>query len=146
MARIHHDSSVSEIIGSLNTKNGITIRKKIFRDFDGMVTKEGRLEAYKPNPRNFRANPATPRERANQKAFGKASSLAKELIDAAKFNTPLSPEKQTLLENYKMRFRKQLKGRPDPVAAKDRDGNFTTYARLDNFIRAILRKENPLPE
>ena len=53
----------------------------------------------------------------------------------------LPPEKQALLDSYKERFYKQLKGDPDPIAPKGRDGEYTIYSRIDNFIRAILRKE-----
>ena len=146
MAKIYHDASVTEIIGSLNKKNGITIRKKTFHDYKGNVTKIGRLEAYKPNPRNYKACPARPGEKVNQMAFGKASHLAKELIDSLKFDTPLSPEKKILLDTIETRFYKQLKGQPDPAASKDKDGKLTIYARLDNFIRAVLRKEFPAAE
>lgn len=75
--------------------------------------------------------------------FGAASQFAKEFIDTLKFKTPLSPEKQAMLDNYKARFYAQLKGTPDPIAPKDKDGNYLIYARLDNFIRAVLRKERP---
>lgn len=143
MAKIRHDSSVNEIIGSLNTKNGLTIRKKHFHDFDGNVTKEGRLEVYKPNPRNFVAHPAIGKELANQKAFGNVSHLAQEFIDALKNHTALPEPKQAFLDSLKTRFYAQLKGKPDPIAPKDRDGNFVIYGRIDNFIRAVLRKENP---
>ncbi len=72
-------------------------------------------------------------------AFGEASHLAKELIDALKFKTPLPPEKQELLDGYKARFYAQLKGKPDLIAPRDKDGNYTIYARIDNFIRAAIR-------
>ena len=83
------------------------------------------------------------RERANQTAFGQASHLAQEFIDALRNKTPLPPQKQALLDSYVARFNAQLKGTPDPIAPKDRQGNYTIYARIDNFIRAILRKEPP---
>ncbi|MBR0194952.1 MAG: hypothetical protein IJQ32_01730 [Paludibacteraceae bacterium] len=143
MAKIHHDSSVNEIIGSLNTKNGLTIRKKHFHDYDGNITKIGRLEVFKPNPRNFKAHPAIGKELANQNAFGGASHLAKEFTDALKNHTSLPEPKQAFLDSLKARFYAQLKGKPDPIAPKDKDGNYTIYARIDNFIRAVLRKENP---
>lgn len=141
MAKIKHTSDIEEIIGA---HNGLVERRKTFRDYDGNVTRTGRLEAYVPKPRNYRANPVLPGERANQTAFGNASRLAQEFIDALKNKTPLPPEKQALLDSYKARFYAQLKGTPDPIAAKDKDGNYTIYARLDNFIRAILRKEPPV--
>lgn len=143
MAKIHHDSSVNEIIGSLNTKNGLTIRKKHFYDYAGNVTRTGRLEAYKPNPRNYKAHPSMGKELANQKAFGNASHLAQVFIDALKNHTALPEPKQAFLDSLKTRFYAQLKGKPDPIAPKDKDGNYTIYARIDNFIRAVLRKESP---
>ena len=144
MARIHHDSSVNEIIGSLNSKNGLTIRKKHFHDYNGNITREGRLEVFKPNPRDYKTHPATRKEAANQHSFGSASHLAQEFIDALKYKTPLSPQKQAFLDSCTARFYAQLKGAPDPVAPKDRDGNYVIYARIDNFIRAVLRKEKPV--
>ena len=125
------------------SKNGIVERRKVFRDYDGNITKVGRLEAYVPQPRNFKTSPALIRERANMSQFGAASHFAKELIDSLKFKTPLSPDKQALLDSYKARFYAQLKGTPDPIAPKDKDGNYLIYARIDNFIRAVLRVERP---
>jgi hypothetical protein len=142
MAKIKHNPHIDEMIGA-HSKNGTVERRKVFRDYDGNVTKIGRLEAYIPNPRNYKANPIIGGELLNQKSFGNASHLAQEFIDALKNKTPLSPEKQALLNSYKDRFYKQLKGKPDPIAPKDKNGNYTIYARIDNFIRAILRKENP---
>ncbi len=140
MAKIKHASDIEEIIGN---RGGLVERRKHFHDYNGNVTKVGRLEAYTPNPRNYKASPILIRERANMTAFGNASRLAQEFIDALKNKTPLSPEKQALLDSYKDRFYAQLKGTPDPIAPKDKDGNYTIYARIDNFIRAILRKEPP---
>ena len=77
------------------------------------------------------------------KAFGDASHLAQELINALKFKTPLEPAKQAVLDECKERFYAQLKGKPDPIAPKDKDGKYTIYVRIDNFIRAFLRKEHP---
>lgn len=142
MARIKHSAGIEEMPGA-HSKDGIVERRKIFRDYDGNVTKVGRLEAYVPKPRNFKTSPALIRERANMSQFGAASQFAKEFIDALKFKTPLPPEKQAMLDNYKARFYAQLKGTPDPIAPKDKDGNSLIYARLDNFIRAVLRKERP---
>lgn len=47
------------------------------------------------------------------------------------------------LEDYRTRFYAQFKGTPDPIAPKDKDGNYLIYARLDNFIRAVISKERP---
>ena len=143
MAKLKYNSSVEEITGSLNKKNGLTIRQKTFHDFDGNVTRVGRMEAYKPNKRDFKKNPPLICERANMTAFGNSSHLAQELISAAKNKTPLSPEKQALLDSYMERFYAQLKGKPDPIAHRDKDGKYTIYVRPDNFIRAVIHVEKP---
>ena len=142
MAKIKHNPHIEEMIGA-HSKNGTVERRKVFRDYDGNVTRIGRLEAYIPQPRNYKANPPTGNELANMTAFGKASHLAKELIDALKFHTDLPSQKQELLDAYKARFYKQLKGRPDTIAPRDKNGKPVIYARIDNFIRAVVRKENP---
>ncbi len=122
MARIKHSAGIEEMPGA-HSKDGIVERRKIFRDYDGNVTKVGRLEAYVPNPRNFKTSPALIRERANMSQFGAASQFAKEFIDA--LQVPF------------------LREADHPIAPKDKDGNYLIYARLDNFIRAVLRKERP---
>lgn len=142
MAKIKHNPHIEEIIGA-HSKGGTVERRKHFRDYDGNIVKVGRLEAYIPHARNYVAHPAVGAERDNQQAFGRASRLAQEFIRALKTKTPLSKEKQALLDSYKARFNAQLKGKPDSVAPRDKDGNFTIYARIDNFIRAVIRKEKP---
>ena len=140
MAKIKHAPHIEEMIGA---HSGIVERRKTFHDYDGNVTKIGRLEAFKPHPRNYKANPIEGNELANQKAFGSASHLAQEFIDALRNHTTLPEPQQTFLDSIKTRFYAQLQGTPDPIAPKDKDGNYIIYARIDNFIRAILRKENP---
>lgn len=142
MAKIKHNPHIEEMIGA-HSKNGTVERRKVFRDYDGNVTRIGRLEAYIPNKRNYKANPSIGYELLNQKAFGNASHLAQEFIDALKNHTTLPEPKQALLDGYKARFYAQLKGKHDPIAPKDKDGNYIIYSRIDNFIRAVLRKENP---
>ena len=140
MAKIKHNPQIDEMLGA---HSGLVERRKIFRDFDGNITKVGRLEAYTPKPRNYKQNPIYFRERANMTAFGNASHLAQELIQAAKNKTPLEPAKQELLDSYMARFYAQLNGKPDPIAPCDKDGNYTIYVRPDNFIRAVIRVEKP---
>ena len=142
MAKIKHTPDIEEMIGA-HSKGGMIERRKHFHDYDGNVTRVGRLEAFKQGPRNYRRNPIYAGERANMNAFGNASHLTQEFVDALKNKTPLPPEKQALLDSYKERFYKQLKGDPDPIAPKGRDGEYTIYSRIDNFIRAIIRTENP---
>lgn len=142
MAKIKHAPHIEEMIGE-HSKGGIRERRKHFRDFDGNVIRVGRLEAFQQRPRNYASAPILIRERANMTAFGDASHLAKELIDAAKNKTPLPAEKQALLDSILERFKAQLTGTPDPIAPKDKDGNYTIYSRPDNFIRAVIRVEKP---
>ena len=142
MAKITHSPDIKEMLGA-HSKGGMVERRKIFRDYDGNITKVGRLEAYTPRPRNFKTSPALIRERANMSQFGAASQFAKEFIDALRNKTPLPPDKQAMLDGYKTRFYAQLNGTPDPIAPKDKDGNYLIYARIDNFIRAVIRKERP---
>jgi hypothetical protein len=143
MAKIKHKPHIEEMIGA-HSKDGTVERRKVFRDYDGNVTRVGRLEAYIPHSRNYKKSPIYFRERANMNAFGNASHLAQEFIDSMRNKTPLSPEKQALLDSYKARFYAQLNGPHDPIAPKDKDGNYLVYSRIDNFIRAVLRKENPV--
>lgn len=143
MAKVKHQPHVAEIIGA-HSKGGMVERRKVFRDFDGNITREGRLEGYIPRPRNYVLNPVWGKELENQKSFGNASHLAQEFINALKNKTPLPPEKQALLDSYMARFYAQLKGEHDPIAPKKKDGNYTIYVRPDNFIRAVIRKEAPL--
>ena len=141
MAKIKHNPQIDEMRGA---HSGLVERRKVFRDFDGNITREGRLEAYTPRPRNYKQSPIYARERANMTSFGNASHLAQEFIDALKNKTPLDPEKQALADSIMARFYAQLKGKPDPIAPRDKDGNYTIYSRPDNFIRAVIRKESPL--
>ena len=143
MAKIKHKPHIEEMIGA-HSKDGTVERRKVFRDYDGNVTRVGRLEAYIPHSRNYKASPIYFRERANMTAFGNASHLAQEFIDSMRNKTPLPPEKQALLDSYKARFYAQLNGPHDPIAPKDKDGNYLIYSRIDNFIRAVIRKENPV--
>ena len=143
MAKIKHKPHIEEMIGA-HSKDGTVERRKVFRDYDGNVTRVGRLEAYIPHSRNYKASPIYFRERANMTAFGNASHLAQEFIDSMRNKTPLPPEKQAILDSYKARFYAQLNGPHDPIAPKDKDGNYLIYSRIDNFIRAVLRKENPV--
>ena len=142
MAKIKHNPYVAEMIGA-HSKGGTVERRKHFHDYDGNVTKIGRLEAFIPHQRNYVAHPAVGKELENQQAFGNVSHLAQEFIDALKHHTTLPEPKQAFLDAIKARFYAQLKGKPDPIAPRDQDGNYTIYARIDNFIRAVLRKESP---
>ena len=146
MAKIQHSPGIESMIGARGKKqrHPLVERQKTFHDYDGNVTRVGRLEAYEPRPRNYKRCPIVGGERDNQQSFGNASHLAQEFIDSMRNKTPLPPEKQALLDSYKARFYAQLNGPHDPIAPKDKDGNYLIYSRIDNFIRSVLRKENPV--
>lgn len=143
MAEITHNPHVKKMLGA-HSKDGLVERQKIFRDYDGNITRVGKLEGYIPNKRNYQANPVVLGELENQQSFGRNSHDAMEFINAWKTHTPLStPEKQAFLEDVIARFYKQLKGTPDPIASKDKFGKPIIYSRPDNFVRAVLRAEHP---
>ena len=141
MAKVYHNPQFEKIIGA---HSGLVERQKHFRDYDGNITSVGRPEVYTPRKRNYKANPVVGAELANQQDFGNTSHLAQEFINAWKNNTPLPPAKQAYLDQAKIRFRNQLNGTPDPIAPQDKFGNFTIYARPDNFLRALIHKERPV--
>ncbi|MBO4362337.1 MAG: hypothetical protein J5823_06090 [Paludibacteraceae bacterium] len=140
MAKIYHKPHIEKIIGG---HSGLVERQKVYHDFEGNITSIGRLEAFTPHKRNYKANPVVFGELANQLSFGKSSHSAQEFIDAWKNNTPLPEKKQAFLEEVKARFRAQLTGEPDRIAKPDKYGQFHPYVRPDNFIRAILHVEHP---
>ena len=141
MAEVFHTSQFEKIIGEYG---GLVERQKVFHDFDGNITKIGKKEGYVPHKRNFKMNPSVGNERANQLSFGSDSHAAQEFVNAWKNNLPLPPDKQAFLDQVKARFNAQLNGTPDPIAPQDKFGNFTIYARPDNFLRAVFRVEHPV--
>jgi len=143
MATVVHKSHLKKVIGA-HSKDGFIERQKVFQDYDGNVTKVGKLEGFIPNKRNYAANPPTPGELANQQAFGANSHEAMEFINAWKNNTPLPEKKQAFLDEVKERFKRQLSGKHDRIAPKDKFGKYTIYARPDNFLRAVLKAEHPV--
>ena len=141
MAEVFHNPQFDKIIGA---HSGIVERQKVFRDYDGNITKIGKKEGYTPHKRNYVAHPVVLGERDNQQAFGNVSHLAQEFIDAWKNNTPLPDSKQSFLDQVKSCVYKHVKGKHYSIAPKDKFGNYTIYPRPDNFLRAVLRKEHPV--
>lgn len=64
MARIKHSAGIEEM-PEAHSKDGIVERRKIFRDYDGNVTKVGRLEAYVSTTPQFQDQPS-PHPRAGE--------------------------------------------------------------------------------
>ena len=157
MTKIKFYAPVSEMNGEFEKGSGIIMRKKKYRAPNGAVLKEGVQESYKiVHPRDYDKTPPVGRELANINIFADSKRLASEIINSEKFTdeqlAAMSPEQQayiaelrTHLENYRKRFYAQFK-RPDPEAPlekKPQPGSMVRrrkqYAKLDNFIQAIMR-------
>lgn len=143
MATIVHNPYLQAAKGR-HAKDGLVERQKFFRDYDGGALRPGKFEGYIPKKRNFITNPPTLGEQANQQAFGANSHEAMEFINAWKNHTPLPEKKQAFLDEVKERFKRQLSGKHDRIAPKDKFGKYTIYMRPDNFLRAVLKAEHPV--
>ena len=158
MTQIKFYAPVKEMNGEFEKGSGIIMRKKKYRAPNGKVLKEGVQESYKlVNPRDYEKNPPKGAELANIQLFSNSKRLASEIINSGKLTdeelAAMTPEERqkTLelraeLENFKNRFYAQFK-RPDPEAPyekKPRPGSMKLlqkqYAKLDNFIQAIIRE------
>ena len=159
MTKIKFYAPVKEMNGEFEKGSGIIMRKKKYRAPNGAVLKEGTQESYKiTHPRDYDKNPPKGSELANIQLFGDSKRLASEIINSDKFTddelAAMTPEERqkTLelraqLENFKKRFYAQFK-RPDPEAPyekKPKPGSMKLlqkqYAKLDNFIQAIIREK-----
>ncbi len=131
MARITYLDPIASMTGRLSRKGArqIISRRKIYRDEYGNVLFEGNSESYiVKHPRDFDKKPLTPGERKNVETFQQAY-------------TQFQLEKQNpeRMAYWTARYRAQLdKGDPDAPVDK-RTGERRIYARLDNFIRAMIQ-------
>ena len=158
MTQIKFYAPVKEMNGEFEKGSGIIMRKKKYRAPNGAVLREGVQESYKlVNPRDYEKNPPKGAELANIQLFSNSKRLASEIINSGKLTdeelAAMTPEERqkTLelraeLENFRNRFYAQFK-RPDPEAPyekKPRPGSMKLlqkqYAKLDNFIQAIIRE------
>ena len=158
MTQIKFYAPVKEMNGEFEKGSGIIMRKKKYRAPNGAVLREGVQESYKlVNPRDYEKNPPNGAELANIQLFSNSKRLASEIINSGKLTdeelAAMTPEERqkTLelraeLENFRNRFYAQFK-RPDPEAPyekKPRPGSTKLlqkqYAKLDNFIQAIIRE------
>ena len=159
MTQIKFYAPVKEMNGEFEKGSGIIMRKKKYRAPNGKVLKEGVQESYKlVHPRDYEKNPPKGAELANIQLFGDTKRQASEIINSGKVSdeelaamTPDNRQKtlelRAELENFKNRFYAQFK-RPDPEAPyekKPRPGSMKLlqkqYAKLDNFIQAIIRQK-----
>ena len=143
MRNVKLDYPFAELHGAVQKKGAIN-RKKIFRDADGKIIREGKQELYDVvNPRDFKRHPQTPAEKAHHERFRDASNRAIAIIHAADESTHPSPELLEELSAWQARFKAQpisTKGsQPDPDAPVDaKTGLGKRYVQLHAFIRAII--------
>lgn len=162
MSQIDFYAPVKEMHGEFEKGSGIIMRQKKYRAPNGTVLKEGVHESYKiVNPRDYKANPPKGAELASITSFAESKRISSEIINSEKIAddelAAMTPEQRAhvielrqQLDNYRKRFYAQFKN-PDPEAPlekKPRPGSLKLqrkqYAKLDNFIQAIVREQSKL--
>ena len=160
MSQIEFYAPVKNMRGEFEKGSGIIMRQKKYRAPNGAVLKEGKQESYKiVNPRDYKKNPPKGAELANIKSFADSKRISSEIINSEKITdeelAAMTPEQRAhivelrqQLENYRKRFYAQFK-KSDPQAPfekKPRPGSMILrrkqYAKLDNFIQAIIREQS----
>lgn len=159
MTKIKLQTPVREMNGKFEKGSGIIMRKKKYRAPNGAVLKEGVQESYMiVNPRDYKKNPPKGEELSNINLFTKSKRISSEIINSDKYSDDQLAnmtkeqreqiaELRAILENLRKRFYAQFK-KPDPEAPfeKKPEPNSTKlkrkqYAKLDNFIQAIVREK-----
>lgn len=160
MSQIEFYAPVKNMHGEFEKGSGIVLRQKKYRAPNGAVLKEGVQESYKiVNPRDYKKNPPQGAELANITSFAESKRISSEIINSEKITddelAAMTPEQREhvrelrqQLDNYRKRFYAQFK-KPDPEAPlekKPRPGSMKLlrkqYAKLDNFIQAIIREQS----
>ncbi|MBR1786713.1 MAG: hypothetical protein IJ756_06095 [Paludibacteraceae bacterium] len=156
MAIVNLEVPFAEVHGTL-VRNGIIHRQKKYKDNNGKVIFEGRQEAYAVrHPRDYKKNPPQGEKLRNINIFREANRLTTELIlldhklKAAQasdnpeaaiqaiLQDPETAEKVKQLQDYKSRFKKQIR-KPDPHAPIDpQTHKHKQYRTLNTFIRALI--------
>ena len=159
MSKIKFYAPIHEMNGEFEKGSGIIMRKKKFCAPNGAVLKEGVQESYKiVNPRDFTKNPQKDKELANTLIFAETKHRSSEIIRSERYSdeemAAMTPEERARvlelrqqLEQFRNRFYAQFKN-PDPEAPFEkslRPGasklKRKQYAKLDNFIQAIIRQQ-----
>ena len=159
MSQIEFYAPVKSMNGEFEKGSGIIMRKKRYRAPNGAVLKEGVQESYKiVHPRDYEKNPPQGAELANINAFAQSKQVASLIINSEKVTdeelAAMTPELRAQvmdlrqqLEQFRKRFYAQFK-RPDreaPFEKKLQPGQSKLkrkqYAKLDNFIQAIVREK-----
>lgn len=157
MSQVEFYAPVKNVRGKVEKGSGFIFRQKKYRAPNGAVLKEGVNESYKiVHPRDYQANPPKGAELANLSLFGESKRIASEIINSEKISddelAAMTPEQREhvmtlrqMLADFRKRFYAQFK-RPDkeaPFEKKPKPGAIKPrrkqYAKLDNFIQAIIR-------
>ena len=160
MSQIEFYAPVKNMHGEFEKGSKIVMRQKKYRAPNGAVLKEGVQESYKiVNPRDYKKNPPQGAELANITSFAESKRISSEIINSEKITddelAAMTPEQREhvrelrqQLDNYRKRFYAQFK-KADPEAPlekKPRPGSMKLlrkqYAKLDNFIQAIIREQS----
>ncbi len=131
MAQTTYLDPIASMTGRLSRKGArqVILRRKMYRDEYGNVLFEGNSESYiVKHPRDFDKKPLTPGERKNVETFQQAYTQFQ-----------LDKQNPERMAYWTARYKAQLL-KPDPDAPVDkRTGERRIYARLDNFIRAMIQ-------
>ncbi len=142
MAQIFYSPGIEYTTGALDSSHQFVTRKKHLHGADGALTKECKPEAYlQKRKRDYIHNAPKGNELAHLQHFGEAAKRTTALIYAYKFPDTATDEQRALLDQYRLRFESQLKGKPDPQAPLDKEGKQKHYFRFDNFISAMIYQE-----
>lgn len=160
MSQVEFVAPIKSYRGEFQKGSGVIIRQKKYRAPNGKVIKEGVHESYKiVHPRDYEANPPKGAELANIQSFAYSKRIASEIINSEKITeeelASMTPEERAQvqdlrlqLEDFRKRFYAQFQ-KPDPEAPlenKPRPGSIKLlrkqYAKLDNFIQAIIRERS----
>ena len=131
MARTNYLDPIASMTGRLSRKGAkqVISRRKMYRDGQGNIVFEGNNESYVvKHPRDYDKTPMRPEEQKTTQAFRQAL-------------TQFQLEKQDpeRMAYWTARYNAQLK-KGDPEAPIDKNTKQRRiYARLDNFIRAMLQ-------
>ena len=160
MSQVEFIAPVKNMRGEFQKGSGVILRQKKYRAPNGKVLKEGVHESYKiVHPRDYDANPPQGAELANIQSFADSKRISSEIINSEKFTNEelaaMTPEQRAhvkdlrqQLEDFRKRFYAQFKN-PDheaPLEKNPRPGSIKLlrkqYAKLDNFIQAIIRERS----
>ena len=126
MAQFETSAGIEGIVGKLAKQQGLTMRQKLWRYPDGRIFGGGPKEVYNQEKRDYKRHPRTAAEQAQ---YTKWTEVCREASKIAK--DAAHPRHAEMVA----RFEAQLYGKPDPVIAPKRIGQF------GNFIRSVLMHE-----